>query len=169
MSSVVIRLVRAAEHDAVADLIAGVYLGERFSAPADEAYLRDVASRVETANVLVAVQDGQLLGTVTVATGLGPWASQASDGEAVVRLLAVTPAARGRGVGEALLRAAIEHARSAGCTLVRLSTQDDMSAAQRLYPRVGFVRTPADDWCWRGEVPLRAYVLPLDAATPRSR
>ena len=149
------------EHDAVADLVAGVYLGERFSRADDEAYLRDVASRADTATVLVAVEDGAVVGTVTVATRLGPWASQAQEGEAVIRLLAVSPEGRGRGTGEALLRAAVEHARSDACQLVRLSTQDDMVAAQRLYPRVGFVRTRADDWCWRGEVPLRAYVLPL--------
>lgn len=158
-----IRPITTAEQAPVADLTAAVYLGEGFVDPAEDAYLRDVASRVATATVLVAVDhvDSALLGTITVATRLGPWASQASDGEAVVRLLAVPPSARGRGVGMALVRAAVEAARHDGCRLVRLSTQDDMLAAMRLYERAGFLRTPEDDWCWRGEVPLRAYVLPL--------
>ena len=111
--------------------------------------------------MLVAVDGDDLLGTVTVATRLGPWASQASEGEAVVRLLAVAPSARGRGVGRSLVHAAVDVARSAGCSLIRLSTQGEMVAAQRLYDRAGFVRVPQDDWCWRGEVPLRAYALPL--------
>ena len=156
-----VRPVRPEEHEAGADLVAAVYVGEGFSPSDDEPYLRDVASRADTATVLVAVSGDALLGTVTVATRLGRWASHAGPGEAVVRLLAVTPAARGRGVGESLLRAAVGVARDDGCALVRLSTQEDMTDAQRLYPRVGFVRTPDDDWCWRGEVPLQAYAMRL--------
>lgn len=161
MPSFQIRPAQPQEHAAIADLTASVYLSGGFSQLDDEAYLRDVTSRAETATVLVAAEDTALLGTVTVATRLGPWASQAAEGEAVIRLLAVAPSARGRGIGAGLLGAAVELARADGCRLVRLSTQDDMLAAQRLYPRLGFVRAPADDWCWRGELPLRAYVLPL--------
>lgn len=167
-STFTIRAVAPAEQAAVADLTVAVYLGEGFSDRVDESYLRDVASRVQTATVLVAVDD-DLLGTITVATRLGPWASHASEGEAVVRLLAVAPSARGRGVGMALVRGAVDVACTAGCRLVRLSTQDDMVAAQRLYVRAGFVRTPHDDWCWRGEVPLRAYALPLRPEPPGGR
>lgn len=64
------------------------------------------------------------------------------------------------------MRAAVELARTDGCTRVRLPTQDDMDDAQRLYPRLGFVRTPTEDWCWRGTLPLRAYSMPLDADEP---
>jgi RimJ/RimL family protein N-acetyltransferase len=51
----------------------------------------------------------------------------------------VTPAARGRGVGEQLLAAAIAHARSvSGVERVVLGVTDAAGAARRLYERAGF-------------------------------
>lgn len=156
-----VRPIRPEEHVAVADLTAGVYVGEGFSDGDYEPALRDVASRAETATVLVAVQDGALVGAVTVATRLGPWAEQAVPGEAVVRMLVVAAATRGAGIGEALMRAAIEQARADGCALVRLSSQDDMPAARRLYERLGFVRVPSFDWSPVPRLLLRAFALVL--------
>jgi GNAT superfamily N-acetyltransferase len=60
-----------------------------------------------------------------------------------VRLLAVAPSARGRGVGVALMNECIHLARSAGATALTLHTTDLMQAAMRLYERLGFER--ADD------------------------
>jgi ribosomal protein S18 acetylase RimI-like enzyme len=62
-------------------------------------------------------------------------------------MLAVAHAARGRGVGEALVRACAERARAVeGRVRVVLSTQRTMRTAHRLYERLGFVRTPERDW-----------------------
>ena len=52
--------------------------------------------------------------------------------------LAVLSAARGRGVGGALLTAAEAYARSAGCCRLTLEVQDDNAPARRLYARCGF-------------------------------
>ena len=57
-----------------------------------------------------------------------------------VRLLAVAPSARGRGVGAALMNECIQRARSAGATALTLHTTDLMQAAMRLYERLGFER-----------------------------
>lgn len=57
-----------------------------------------------------------------------------------VRLLAVAPSARGRGVGAALMNECIHRARSAGATALTLHTTDLMQAAMRLYERLGFER-----------------------------
>ena len=57
-----------------------------------------------------------------------------------VRLLAVAPSARGRGVGAALMNECIHRARSAGATALTLHTTDVMQAAMRLYERLGFER-----------------------------
>jgi GNAT superfamily N-acetyltransferase len=57
-----------------------------------------------------------------------------------VRLLAVAPSARGRGVGAALMNECIQRARSAGSMVLTLHTTDLMQAAMRLYERLGFER-----------------------------
>ncbi|MDX2526062.1 GNAT family N-acetyltransferase [Streptomyces europaeiscabiei] len=114
-----------------------VYLGE----------LRDVAKRAAAADVLVALADGRVLGGVTFVPAGGPMADIASAGEAEIRMLAVAPKARGRGVGEALVRACVERARTVeGCVRVVLSTHRTMRAAHRIYERLGFTRTPERDW-----------------------
>ena len=55
-----------------------------------------------------------------------------------VRLLAVAPSARGRGVGAALMSECIHRARTAAATALTLHTTDVMQAAMRLYERLGF-------------------------------
>jgi ribosomal protein S18 acetylase RimI-like enzyme len=155
--------IRPEQYAAVAQLTADVYLGGGFSTPEYEPALRDIESRATTATVLVATRDDRVVGAVTVATRMGHWAEQAVPGEAVIRMLAVDPAERGAGIGDTLVRAALETARADGCVLVRLSSQEDMTAAHRLYARHGFVRTPSFDWSPIPGLQLRTYALPLAA------
>jgi GNAT superfamily N-acetyltransferase len=113
------------------------YLGE----------LRDVAKRAAAAEVLVAAADDRVLGGVTFVPSGGPMADVARPGEAEIRMLAVAHQARGRGVGEALVRFCADRARAVeGCTGLVLSTQQAMRTAHRLYERLGFARTPDRDW-----------------------
>ena len=159
---VTVRPVRLPEHAAVADLTAEVYRGDGYSAADYEPALRDVAGRVSSATVLVAVgAAGTLRGAVTVATRGGEWAEQSVPGEAVIRMLAVSPQSRGQGTGEALVRACLDAARADGACMVRLSSQEEMTAAHRLYERLGFVRTPTFDWYPVPGLFLRTYALPL--------
>ncbi|GAA3976518.1 GNAT family N-acetyltransferase [Streptomyces plumbiresistens] len=113
------------------------YLGE----------LKDVAKRASAAEVLVALENGRLLGGVTFVPSGGPMADIARPGEAEIRMLAVARQARGRGAGEALVRACVDRARAIdGCTAIVLSTQRTMHSAHRIYERLGFARTPGRDW-----------------------
>ncbi len=156
-----VRRARPQEFDAVAALLAGTYLAEGW---ADEGYapvLRDVAARARHALVLAALDGDRVVGSVTAATRGGPYAEQAQPGEAVVRMLVTDPAARGLGVGRALMDAALRAALDDGCTRVRLSTQAEMTAAHRLYARLGFVRTPDGDWSPTPGLTLLAYALDL--------
>jgi len=112
--------------------------------PARIAFERDAAGRAAAGDLLVAVDDatGALLGTASLLrAGTAP-ARVARDGEVEVRLLATVPAARGRGVGAALMRAAIERARVQGAGGLVLDTGPANLAAQRLYHRLGFERMP---------------------------
>lgn len=155
------RPVQAREHDAVGALTVEVYRQAGWSYPDYEPHLRDATSRAQTASVLVALAGQRVTGAVTVATRLGPWAEQAVRGEAIVRMLVVAPDQRGAGIGEALVRATVEVARADGCAMVRLSSRPDMTAAHRLYERLGFTRTPSFDWTPHDGVQLLGYALAL--------
>jgi ribosomal protein S18 acetylase RimI-like enzyme len=113
------------------------------------------------ADVLVAVEDARLLGTVLVQ----PWgpASEIATGpdEAELRALAVDPGAQGRGVGRALLDAAVDRTRAYGADHLVLSTQPAMAAAHRLYRAAGFVRLPERDWSPVPGLTLLAFGLRL--------
>lgn len=87
--------------------------------------------------------DGALLGTVALATLDG--------GAAELKSMRTVPAARGRGVGAALLDHALAEATRRGLARVLLETgtQDYFAAARRLYRRAGFVECP----------PFAGYVL----------
>jgi len=52
--------------------------------------------------------------------------------------LAVDSPCRNRGIGSALVNAAIEFFREAGMNIVRIQTGEDNPVGQRLYPRLGF-------------------------------
>ncbi len=142
-------------------LTADVYVSEGWASEGYAPVVRDVAARVAEAYVLVALDGGEVVGGVTVATRGGRYAEQAGPGDAVVRMLVTAPRARGRGVGGLLMRACLDVAVADGCTRVRLSTQAEMASAHRLYERLGFVRTPADDWSPEPGLLLLTYALEL--------
>ena len=80
-------------------------------------------------------QKGEIVGTLTLAiyrilTGL----------HAVIEDVVVDASVRGKGIGEALTRAALERARKAGCRSVDLTSRPSREAANRLYQRLGFVK-----------------------------
>jgi GNAT superfamily N-acetyltransferase len=58
--------------------------------------------------------------------------------DAYLEELYVAPPLRGRGLGRALLDAAMEHARERGARHIDLNTSEDDVAARALYERTGF-------------------------------
>jgi ribosomal protein S18 acetylase RimI-like enzyme len=125
--------------------------------------LRDVAGRAQSARILVAADGGAPLGCVTLILGDSPLSEVSRPDEGEFRMLAVDPAAQGRGVGAALVRVCIDEIRRAGRARVVLSSASDMLAAHGLYERLGFTRAPERDWRPVPEVQLRVYELALDS------
>lgn len=147
-AGIVVRRAGPADVAAVGAVTAAAYLADALLAQ-DHEYLhelRDAGRRAEQATVLVAVEQERVLGTITLAAAGTPYAEVATAGEQELRMLAVDPAARGRGVGEMLLREAIRAGLSAGATRVILSTMPAMRTAQRMYDRLGLRRAPERDW-----------------------
>jgi ribosomal protein S18 acetylase RimI-like enzyme len=165
MSEFVIRAAREEELAAVGELTIGAYRADDFVAEISGPYalkLADARTRAAEAELLVAVDDaGAVLGTVTIAPPGSPWAQVAATDELEFRMLAVSPAARGRGVGEALTRRVVERAAELGLRAVTLSSSPEMVVAHRLYERLGFRRTPEADWSPVPGTALLTYRLDL--------
>ena len=159
----VIRVILPEEHEALGDLIVAAYHGlPGYSARTQyDEELRNVAARSAEAVVLVAVEDGELLGGVTYVPGRGPWAEFEDDDAAGIRMLAVPDDARRRGVGRALLMACIDRARYDGRARIVLHSTQFMTAAHRLYAAFGFERAPHRDWRPVPNIELRGYELAL--------
>ena len=150
-----------AEHAQLGELCVRAY---RAAGSVTDSYaerLRDVRGRAATAQVLAAVDDDGPIGCVTLILDGGPLRELAGDDEGEFRMLAVDPAAQGRGAGEALVRACIERTRAAGRARLVLSTPTDMAGAHRLYERLGFGRAPARDWRPIPAVQLLVFELAL--------
>lgn len=110
------------------------------------ARLRDAATRINDATVLVAELDDQIVATVTLAIHGSPLAEIAKPDELEVRMLAVAPEERRQGIAETLMSAALKHARNLGLKALVLSTETPMSSAHKLYEKLGFTRQPDRDW-----------------------
>lgn len=117
-------------------------------------------------DVLVAMdrEPGPILGTVMLQFWPNAGHVVQEPGEAEIRALAVRPAARGAGIGRALLAAVTDRAASAGVRHLLLFTQPDMKAAQRLYAEAGFRRLSERDWSPEPGDILLAYGKRLSGA-----
>jgi ribosomal protein S18 acetylase RimI-like enzyme len=84
---------------------------------------------------VIAVLDGQPAG---MASGVP---AEDEDGAAELISMWVSPAARGRGVGDRLVRAVEDWARQAGAGMLRLAVTEGNDSAIALYRRCGFAAT----------------------------
>jgi ribosomal protein S18 acetylase RimI-like enzyme len=162
---VIVRSARPGELAEVADLRVSAYKAGGFLSAKSgyEQILRGLGAAGD-GTVLVAVPRGdesRILGTVM----LQPWPHAgeivATQNEAEIRALAVSPDAQGRGTGNALLRAVIELAGQRGVRHLVLLTQNGMRTAQHMYQQAGFRRLPDRDWSPAPGITLLAYGLPL--------
>ena len=163
-----IREVRPEEHEEAGRVTAEAYRpyarGEDWNEYLHE--LADVADRAQRTMVLVAVEEGRIIGTSTLELDRRvaedeehEEAQRLPPHEAHIRMLGVVPEAQGRGVGRALMDESIRIARERGKTLMTLHTTSRMTIAQRMYERMGFERLP--DWPVNPDFTLLSYRLKL--------
>lgn len=162
---ITVREATVADYPAIAEVTVAAYTagGHLDDDTGYAAQLADVAGRARDATVLVAEIDARVVGSVTVAEPPSPVAEIAGEGELTFRMLAVHPAAAGRGAGQALLDACLDLGRARGASGVVLCTRPQMTTAHRLYERAGFRRTPERDWEPVDGLVLLVYRLELTA------
>lgn len=156
----VIREALPAELDAVAHLRVEAYEeGYGLSEEPDSyrAVLMDAAAHAQEGEVLVALRDGDLVGTVTVIPGGKALAEVAAPGEVEFRFMAVAPRAWRQGVARALMDAV--SARAQGRPLACCVITGNEPAAE-LYRSLGFLPAPDRDRTLGPGVVLRAFVSP---------
>ncbi len=105
----------------------------RSSPPPTQAELREIVATPGNVVLVARDGDGTVLGALTLVTFRIPTGMRAWIEDVVV-----DEAARGRGVGDALNRAALDAARQRGCKTVDLTSRPSREAANRLYQRLGF-------------------------------
>ena len=116
-------------HAALAHLLP--QLNDKLAVPTME---RIQALVADPAVTLLLAKDGrEVVGTTTVIVYTTPFWIKARLDEVVV-----DEAARGKGVGAALVSAALDVAREKGVQVVELQSGLQREAANRLYPRMGF-------------------------------
>jgi ribosomal protein S18 acetylase RimI-like enzyme len=162
VSDLVLRRATPADHEAAGEVTVAAYA--EFTEGPDDWYvalLRDAAKRDREAELWVAERDGVVVGTVTLAMPGSPWREIGKEDEGEFRMLAVSPAARRQGVGDALTGLVMDQFRALGFRGVVLSSLAEMTSAHRVYERHGFRRAPDRDWSPVPGVDLLAFVAEL--------
>ena len=93
---------------------------------------------------LVARDGGTIAGTLTLVVYRTP-----TGLTSVIEDVVVDEDARGRGIGEALVEAAMAHAVAAGADRISLTSRPEREAANRLYRRLGFEQRETNVYVWR--------------------
>jgi ribosomal protein S18 acetylase RimI-like enzyme len=122
--------------------------------------LANVEGRSKEAKIIVAEQDGQLVGSVAYFPP-GTRDPQVFPPDwSWIRVLAVHPSHRGKGIGRLLTKECIERARKDGATSIGLYTTQVMEVAKTMYERMGFERQ--EEYEWRPGLKAWSYAMTLN-------
>jgi len=140
-SEIQIRNFRADEREAVdavvrlawSELIGLMPEGDKLAAR-----LGSLTEQADQSEVIVAELNGEIVGAVGYVGATQPKPSFFQPDWPMVRMLSVSPAHRGLGLGKRLLEECIARARRDEAAVIALHTTAVMKSAQRLYAALGF-------------------------------
>jgi ribosomal protein S18 acetylase RimI-like enzyme len=137
-----VRLAQPRDAEAVARLMAAFRDHIGLSAPSDAEMRAGVERLLEDPDteflLAAAADDAPAAGVAQLRFRYGVWRA---GGDCLLEDLFVDDAARGAGLGRALVEATLAHARARGCRRVELDVNERNEAAQRLYGSFGFSAT----------------------------
>jgi len=169
MNNFQLRDARASDRDAIQTITLSAY--EQYAPMMGEAWqfyranILDTLAHVQVIQQIVAENGNGIVGSVLLFPA--GFEFQIPNGQTIrfalpeIRLLAVTPNARGQGIGQSLAQECIRRARDAGARAIALHTSDMMQVAMRMYERLGFARDPARDFSPGGGHLVKAYRFEL--------
>jgi GNAT superfamily N-acetyltransferase len=164
MDELKLRDVRPDELEEVAQLLVDSYQQyKKLLSPESWDWYRsnmlDIGSRIADSSLIVAEVDNRVAGTITLYSD-GTKAGWPMDWSGV-RLLAVHPAYRGRGIGRALIEECIRRCCKLGIKTLGLHTAEFMEVAREMYERMGFKRVQEFDFHPGPDKTIFAYRLDL--------
>ena len=164
----IIRDARPDELNTVAELTRRAYT--EYAAIMDPTSWAGLSHAIETALAstepverIVAEENGAIVGSAML---YAPHANAYRDDARrvrwpEVRLVAVAPEARGRGIARQLMDECLRRARAMGANEIGLHTSRSMQIATRMYRAMGFERAPEHDFQPAGAELVEAYRLAL--------
>lgn len=168
MSSVItIDTLKETDKEAVVELLVESYgqYESDFSTEVWQDYLERIKQSLNNPaldRVLVAKSEGEFLGTLQLFTNSEAAYQNPNIGivDPIVRLLAVSPAARGKGVAQALLKESASYAKDKGADFLYLHSGENMTQAIRLYEHLGFKRDESKEF-HNADVHVKCFRLEL--------
>lgn len=166
-----VRLADIGDIDAIGELTVRSYVDGGFVSEQDDyvAELRDTAERMREAEVWVATVAGDVQAAITFCPPGSTYRERARPGEGEFRMLAVDPAARGRGLARALIRRCLDRCVEIGLGEMVLCSMAEMRPAHALYTSLGFVRDADLDWEPAAGVRLLGFRAAVPPASDRLR
>jgi ribosomal protein S18 acetylase RimI-like enzyme len=135
LSDHAVRRASPADADAVGRLLHDFNTEYGEPTPGPSAVAERITELIEGGETKLLVAGEEPCGLVLLRFRAGIWSEAL---ECYIAELYVVPERRGRGIGRALMEAAIELARTEGADHMLLGTEEDAVAARALYESVGF-------------------------------
>ena len=170
VKEIIIREARDTEREEIAEVLLDAY--SQYSTELPEAFWEEYRNSIRDSVYgdgpcarIVAEMDQKIVGSVLLFLS-----SEAAYGKPelgihspIIRLLAVSPSARGLGIATLLIQEAAQRSIGLGASTLNLHTSDMMASAVKLYERLGFERAYETD-IMNGDKRVKGFCLDLHVA-----